>query len=497
MKNTHSSTNCLLDNLSRIERYRGWEMAIAVSKDLKKTRVIDLSMTEDGAAKKDAKRVAALPYVTDVMMLPDLHIKGGMEAPSSLVVATQGVIVPHLASSAINDGMGLITTDIDVDGVSTEQLLELLRLINREAAKTKFSTTKYSWSRQQLYKAMLNGVQGLLADYDLDKSWLEAIENKGKGGVGNITEQDIGDCIPGFLRKSKFTRCEIGLNFGGNHFLEIQVVDKVIESKYAERWGLKQGKLGIMYHLGPGPLGGNVLNLYASRAKPSFHRKVGYAVFRCLYQAMKGWERWKTFGGFNPWLVLDVDSKLGRTFETVTGVVDNYGYAYRMGTLRAILDALEKVFCAASKDIGVRLVTDISHNSLQAETYNGQRLWVSRHNCCRPKEGLPGIVAGSNRASSCITYGLKGCEDSVYGYDHGIGMVLEKAEAKGTVQQDSRKLHSMRVTMLPGTDKIVKKEKFTIYDTSVSDKVIDKLAGAGVISKVAYMRPLMTLKMIR
>ncbi len=464
---------------------------------MEKTRVIDLSMTEDGAAKKGARMVAALPYVTDVMMLPDLHIKPDMEAPSSLITATQGVIVPHLASSAINDGMGLIMTDIDANDVSTEQLLEILRLINRKAAKTKFSTTKYSWSREQLHRVMLNGAQGVFADYDLDKSWLEAIENKGKGGVENITEQDIEECIPGFLRKSAFTRCEIGLNFGGNHFLEIQAVDKVIESNHAERWTVRNGKLGIMYHLGPGPLGGNVLNLYASRAKPSLHRKAGYAFFRCLYQAMKGWERWKTFGGFNSWLVLDEDSNTTRAFETVLGVVDNYGFAYRMGTVRAIVDALEKVFCATSKDIGTRLVTDISHNSLQAETYNDHRLWISRHNCCRPKEGLPGIVAGSSRASSCITYGLKGCEDSVYGYDHGIGIVLEKAEAEGTVQEDSRKLHSMTVTMLPGTDKVVKKEQFSIYDTSIIDKVINKLANAGIISGFAYMRPLMTLKMIR
>ncbi len=468
-----------------------------MKKHATKANLTDLSMTEDEAAKKDARRVAALPYVTDVMMLPDLHIKRGMEAPSSLVTATQGVIVPHLASAAINDGMGLVITDVDAADLSDEQLLEIVRLINKEAAQTKFSMTKYSWSKDQLLKVMLGGAEPILADYGLNNLYLESVENRGRGAVEDITEQDIIDSIPGFLRNSKFTRSEIGLNFGGNHFLEFQSVDKVVESGHAKKWGLREDKLGIMYHHGPGPLGGNILNLYASRAKPPFHRKAGYAFFRCLYQATKGWERLKTFGGFNPWLVLAEGSKVGRVFEVVTCIVDNYGYAYRMATIKAISDALEKVFKASPTELGVRLVTDISHNSLRPENYDGQRFWVSRHNCCRPKEGLPGIVAGSNRASSCITYGLKGCEDSVYGYDHGIGMVLEKAEAEGTVQEDSRELHSMTVTMLPGTDKVVKKEQFSIYDTSIIDKVVDKLANAGIISGFAYMRPLMTLKMIR
>ena len=76
-------------------------------------------------------------------------------------------------------------------------------------------------------------------------------------------------------------------------------------------------------------------------------------------------------------------------------------------------------------------------------------------------------------------------------------MVLDKAETEATVQEDSRKLRSTRVTMLPGTDKIVKKQEFTVYDTSLTDKVMDKLARNGIVAGVAYMRPLMTLKMVR
>jgi RNA-splicing ligase RtcB len=457
--------------------------------------ITNLSMTEDVKAQDSARHVASLPYVTDVIMLPDIHIKNNMEAPSSMIAATSGHIAPYLASGAINCGMGYIATGIDADKVSPEQLENILVKINSLAAKTKFTTTKYSWSEELLLDVLLKGAGPAIEYYGLDKSWLNNIENKGTSNIKDIKVDAIEKCVPDFLLSSKFTRSEVGLNFGGNHFFEIQAVDHIFDSSIVTEWGLSEGKLGIMYHLGPGPFGGNLLNLYESRKKPSLHRKLGYGFFRCLYQAMKGWDRWKNFGGFNNWMLLKEDSESAKTFETVVGVIDNYAYAYRMGTIKATVDVLEDVFGASYKDLGVRLVTDISHNILAQETYNGQNYWVTRHNCCRPRNGFAGIVAGSHRANSCISYGLEGCENFVCGYDHGVGKLLQNAESEGTIREDSRKLYSMKYTMYPGTTKVISNEKFGIYDTFLIDKVTGKLSDAGIISRAAYMRPLATLKM--
>ena len=250
-----------------------------------------------------------------------------------------------------------------------------------------------------------------------------------------------------------------------------------------------------MYHLGPGPLGGNLLNLYEYRKKPSAHRRAGYAFFRFLYQMTKGLSQLKTFGGFNKWLTLDEESEGARTFETVIAIIDNYAYAYRMGTVKSAVDVLEDVLGTSYKGLGVRLVTDISHNILAPETYDGERYWVSRHNCCKPHRGLPGIMAGSNRAISCLTYGLDTCEDFVCGYDHGIGKLLQNADANGQLTEDSRKLKSTKIKMFRGTEEVIKRESFSLYDTEMNDKVAEKMSQAGIASKAAYLRPLMTLKM--
>ena len=67
-----------------------------------------LSLEGHSSAEIDARlaEVAALPFVTSVLGLPDRHQKGSMEVPSSIGIATRGVVVPEFTSVAVNDGMG-------------------------------------------------------------------------------------------------------------------------------------------------------------------------------------------------------------------------------------------------------------------------------------------------------------------------------------------------------------------------------------------------------
>ena len=453
-------------------------------------KCLDLSMSKDGAALALAKKVAADPHILQTVLLPDLHIKGAMEAPSSFVAACKGVIIPHLISSAVNDGMGLISTNIDAKDVTTEQLEALCVAINREAARTKFSTTKYSWSAEQLDKAIRYGAEPLAKDYGLDESFLDAIEDRGRATPEPLKPEDVAQCVPKFLLKSKFTRSEIGINFGGNHFLEIQAVDRIVDEENARKLGLKEGKLVVMYHLGPGPLGGNLLNLYAYRRKPSLHRKLGYAMFRYIFQASRGKAFRKTFGGLNKWLVVEEDSPQGKALATAFHITKNYGFAYRMGTVRAIMDAVGGVL--GIEDRAMRLVVDISHNIFQPENFDGERVWVSRHNACRPIEGFPGIISGSNNIPSCITIGPNGCEERIGGYDHGIGILLDKSADRLT--EDPRSLQAIRFEVPRGADHAITRKPYSLMKANVLEKVVDKLSGADFTRPVAYVRPLATLK---
>jgi hypothetical protein len=63
-----------------------------------------------GDAATQLQRVAQLPGAVQVVGMPDLH--PGKGAPIGAVVATRGVLYPHLAGNDIGCGMGLWHTDL-------------------------------------------------------------------------------------------------------------------------------------------------------------------------------------------------------------------------------------------------------------------------------------------------------------------------------------------------------------------------------------------------
>jgi tRNA-splicing ligase RtcB len=290
----------------------------------------------------------------------------------------------------------------------------------------------------------------------------------------------------------KIGRYEVGLNFGGNHFLEIQAVDELVDETTCREWGLQPGRIVVMYHLGPGPLGSILSNLYAYRSKPQLYRKIGYAFLRNALHLRNGRDYHKTFGAFKKWLAIEADSELGAAYENVLNVIKNYGYAYRTGTIKAILDAVHAV--AGKGDGSEHLVIDLSHNILQPEDIGGERLWVSRHNCCRPVPGSPGIVAGNHQVPSCLTIGPPGCDDRIGGFDHGIGHLLNVANDRGESRPDSRNLEVQRLVMTRGTSRTHKVETLPLLERHVLDTTMDSLQEQGFARPVATLRPLATLK---
>ena len=444
------------------------------------------------AAERVADWIESLPYVIETLRLPDLHMKDGMEAPSSLVVATDNVIVPHLVSESINDGMGLIATDLEVDDFGSTDATAILRWINEAGALTKAKPSRYSWTTELLEAACREGAAPLLEHYGLDPSFVDHIEDGGRSLPRSLTYDEFVAAVPGYLRRTKLTRCEIGLNFAGNHFLEVQAIDEIADPAVASAWGLRPGQVVVMYHLGPGPLGSILSNLHAFRSKPQLHRKVGYAFFRHVLHLSRGREHHRTFSAFSKWLTLDADSEQGAAYAMVLNVINNYGFAYRTASMAAIIDAVHEITGAARQSN--RLIVDMSHNMLQPEVVDGREAWVSRHNCCRPAPGMPGIVAGSHQVPSCLTIGPDGTDSRLSGYDHGVGFLIEQAQANGGLSADPRGLEIHRLSMTRGTPNLHEERVMPLLERRPLDDAMEQLSADGMASPVAYLRPLATLK---
>ncbi len=447
---------------------------------------------KNASAHEIADWIESLPYVAKTLRLPDLHMKPGMEAPSSLVVASENVIVPHLVSESINDGMGLIATALDVEDLSPTGAAGILRWMNEAGAPSKATPSRYSWSSELLEAACRQGATPLLDHYRLDPSFVDAIEDAGRSETRDLTFDEFTSVVPGFLRRTRLTRSEIGLNFAGNHFLEVQAVDDVVDPATAQAWGLRPNQVVVMYHLGPGPLGSILSNLYAFRAKPQLHRKVGYAFFRNILHFRRGRGHHRTFSAFNRWLTLDPDSEQGKAYALALNVINNYGFAYRTASMAAVVDAVQEV-AGADRDSN-RLIVDMSHNMLGPETIDGNNYWVSRHNCCRPAPGFPGIVAGSHQVPSCLTIGPEGTDSKLSGYDHGVGFLIEQAQTNGGILNDPRGHQIRRLSMTRGTQQLHDEKVLPLLERSPLDDAMSILSAEGMTRPVAYLRPLATLK---
>ena len=215
-------------------------------------------------------------------------------------------------------------------------------------------------------------------------------------------------------------------------------------------------------------------------------------MFRQILHGTKGRDSHRTFASFNDWLEVAADSHEGHALAGVLRVIKNYGFAYRTATMKAIVDALDAVLGVDAEDVD--LVVDMSHNILQPEMIGDEEFWVSRHNCCRPRPGMPGIVAGNHQVPSCLTVGPPGCDTRLSGYDHGVGFLIDQAAENGDLTRDPEQREVTRLKMVRGASEVHSVDRFPLLGSQVTEGAVDTLSAAGMTDPVAYLRPLATLK---
>src|SRR5436309_3183856 len=130
-------------------------------------KVTALSIGEAREAGIDRKldEIAALPYVTSVLALPDVHQKASMEVPSSVAIATRDVIVPEFTSVAVNDGMGIVTTDLSAEEATPERLERFMMQVNAHSAAHVLDVNRYSLGEQELLAAIIIGGRAVIGKY--------------------------------------------------------------------------------------------------------------------------------------------------------------------------------------------------------------------------------------------------------------------------------------------------------------------------------------------
>jgi len=467
-----------------------------IMNSLEKLTLLSIGEEPPAPIRKTLEQLAGLPYVESVLALPDVHWKADMEVPSSIAITTRGMIVPEFTSMDVNDGMGVVKTGLQADEMSPERLVEFFASVNANSATNHFDTNRYSISASELRRTLTEGARALLSRYELDEKVLERMEDDGRMPSNGLEIPSLADVVPLQLLLTKLTRSEMGLNFGGNHFLEVQVVEELVDREVAGRWGFERGQIVVMYHLGPGPFSATLLNHYSRRSKlaparvPLFF--ASKLLFHYLQRMGKGAasRKWALHFRRNGWTALPVESEEGRLLRQALAMAINFGYAYRLATVRAIVDGLHGAF---SPNLAWELFCDVSHNGIEERVTPAGTSWVARHNACRLEPGKPAIVAGMYDVPSYLGIGEDGVDDRLRSYDHGAGHLIESARKQGRLAPAEGQVTRFRMSRGRGA-KLLSRNDIPLRSSERLDRVMECLVRNAMMRPVIRLRPLGNLK---
>jgi len=409
--------------------------------------------------------------VCRVAATPDVH-PGDAGIAIGSVVETEGMLVPAAVGSDINCGMRLHVADVDVDAFADhqEELLALLKgdlllgtrdvILPVASMRAMLQDGLLGWldsmtpRRQQLH--------GRLAKAQLDQLWddVERVDDLGtlSGDLRALPEGWLPD-------EGVFRDASLGTIGGGNHFVELQVVEEVFRRDWAHRWGVREGQLAVMVHSGSRHLGKAIGGRWRRKTRSAWPPDVKHpesGVFALSHEQ-------------TPDLV--------ESYLRAEATAAHYGFANRLVLAELVRLRMRDVF---GDDVEMPLVADLPHNITRREG----RGYVTRKGACKATAGAPVLVPGSMGDSSFLVVG-EGQDGIIHSASHGAGRKRSRAEMfRRHRRGEDLALGQVRCVTLKEDRRI--EEAPAAY--KAIDDVVDVQCTAGVVSKVARLRPLVTFK---
>jgi RNA-splicing ligase RtcB len=450
---------------------------------------VALAHLREGLAGAD---LAAPPVV-----LPDFHLKGDKEMPSSIAVATTDTIRQTLSSASLNCGMALATLDIDPPG--RDAVADFYRRIRERYPYP--PTYRRDLTPEEVLRCATEGSHFAVERFGLDAADLDGVEEGGRldvdryGGVDRARRELPWSVV-------QLSRIRFGTIGKSNHFIELQEVEDVLDPEAATLLGIERGQVTLQYHGGGGSLPGELGLLFASRKRYPTPVRIQMAVQKPLHHLARArsldefkLRRRLYFSSDCP--PIERDSTEGERQMLANTLAMNYGFAFRLSTfasLRSIMQA----------SLGVdetRLVVDSPHNSIYEEDVDGRTAIVHRHNAARGfsaarmsghpvfgKVGQPLLLPGTERTASYLCTAGDAAERSLSSACHGAGTTVERFVASGRSGRDPERRSTLAFDYA-GSPPV---EVPHVDDRGV-DEAVNILAREGVIRPVAKLRPLAVL----
>ncbi len=287
---------------------------------------------------------------------------------------------------------------------------------------------------------------------------------------------------------------QLGTLGSGNHFLEIQVVDKIYLPEVAKVFGIeKENQVTVTIHTGSRGLGHQVATDYLQIIEREHKDILSKLPDKQLAFAPSG-------------------SKAFYDYFAAMNAAANFAFANRQMITHWTRESFEKVFKKDAESLGLELIYDITHNMAKLEEHeiDGKKMkvLVHRKGATRafgpnwpglPKKyekvGQPVIIPGSMGTATYIMIGTKKAEEITFAScAHGAGRVASRAAMVRNVRGEevARRLEQKGILVKAWSWRGVAEEAPEAYKNV--DEVVEVCERAGIARKVVRLRPIAVMK---
>jgi tRNA-splicing ligase RtcB len=445
-----------------------------------------LKEVEEGAIEQ-AANVACLPGIyKHSIALPDMHFGYGFPIGGVAALdAESGGLSPGGIGFDINCGIRLLRTNLLKKDVEV-RMKELLEEIFHNVPSGVGKSGKISLKASELQEVLEEGAR-----------W--AVEH-GYGREGDLEHLEEGGCMSSAnvdkisSKALKRGAPQLGTLGAGNHFLEIQVVDKIHRPEVAKSFGInREDQVCIMIHTGSRGFGHEVCTDYLRILESKFRSELKELPDRELVYAPAG-------------------TRDCADYFAAMSCAANYAWCNRQMITHWIRESMLSVLGMEEEEMGLETVCDVTHNigKLEKHRIDGETKEVYIHRkggtrCFGPGNpdipadyrdvGQPVLVPGDMGSASYVLVGTEMAEDATFSsVCHGAGRVLSRRKAlkrfngKGV----ERDLAARGILVRAASKNVLAEEAPPVYK-EISD-VVDTCEEAGISKTVARLRPLGVVK---
>ena len=446
--------------------------------------LLEESKSKQWDALLQVRNVACLPGIQKASLaMADIHPGYGFPIGGVGAFDTEkGVVTIAGVGFDINCGVRTMTIDLPIEEVERKK---------EEIANALFRNVPAGLGSTGLLKLSLDEIDEVLergAEFSLERGYgipgdLEYVEENGRVEGADPSAVSV--------QAKKRQLKQVGTLGSGNHYLEVQYVDRVYDEKTAKAFGLPKNKIAVSIHTGSRALG----------------HQIGTDYLKVLKRAS---EKYKIPIREAELVAAPIESPEGKQYISAVQAGINCAFANRQAISGLVRKAFKTVFSLRDKDI--RTMYEVGHNNLKFEKHeiNGvlRKLLVHRKGATRAfgagrsevpesyrEVGQPVIVGGTMGTASYILVGTeRGMCETFGSAVHGAGRRKSRKQALREYRGDNVidelgqrgiliKVHSRKgaAEEAPGAYKDV-------------DSVVSIMEGAGVNSRVVRLKPLVCIK---